>query len=104
MVGVAAIVVPRFAGLALHDVIALWTIFFGLSMSHAAFFMRRGLKVFGLLYALVGLAILFVPLPQQPSPLCLHGTMGWLYGLELIGFGVYLKITAKPATTDQDAL
>lgn len=74
--------------------------FYGCALHAAAFFMPRGVKLFGwLILALAGAALLTLAILEADSSALLnHLLMGFFFGVLHLAYGVYLYITEKRKT------
>lgn len=77
--------------------IVLWMLFYGCALSAAGFFMPRGIKLFGWLYLLLAVVLLFGLWPQwlKLSVQENHLVMGALFGAVHLAYGIYLHFTEK---------
>ncbi len=78
---------------------ALWMILYGGALHAAGFFMRRGLKLFGWIYLLLGIACLFLnefELMSWFNESRAHLLMGWAFGVNHLAYGLYLRMTSEP--------
>ncbi len=78
---------------------ALWMILYGGALHAAGFFMRRGLKLLGWIYLLLGIACLFLnefELMSWFNESRVHFLMGWAFGLNHLAYGLYLRMTSEP--------
>ncbi len=78
-----------------------WMMLFGIASHAAGFFMPRGMKTFGWLFALLGAALfLYVGSRGQnaglPSLRLAHLVMGAAFGGLHLAYGLYLAATEKP--------
>ena len=76
----------------------IWLVLYGCAAHAAGFFMRRGMKLFGVILGLLGVALLvFVNSGSYaaglPSLSVAHLVMGVLFGGSHIAFGLYLSVT-----------
>ena len=89
-----------------HDSIrlaALWMILYGGALHSAGFFMRRGLKLLGWIYLILGsLCLLFQESGQIPwlNESRAHLLMGWAFGVNNLAYGLYLRLTSEPLETE----
>ena len=89
-----------------HDsirLVALWMILYGGALHSAGFFMRRGLKLLGWIYLILGsLCLLFQESGQIPwlNESRAHLIMGWAFGVNNLAYGLYLRLTSEPRETE----
>jgi hypothetical protein len=79
--------------------VALWMILYGAALHSAGFFMRRGLKLFGWIYLILGTLCLCAQQIGQIQWLNeshAHLVMGWAFGVNNLAYGLYLKLTSEP--------
>ncbi len=78
---------------------ALWMILYGAALHSAGFFMRRGLKLLGWGYLILGSLCLcaqeFGQLPWLNNSQA-HLLMGWAFGVNNLAYGLYLRLTSEP--------
>ncbi len=82
---------------------ALWMILYGGALHSAGFFMRRGLKLLGWIYILLGgLCLLFQESGQISwlNESQAHLVMGWAFGVNNLAYGLYLRLTSEPRETE----
>ena len=88
---------------ALFWVPAVWAVFYGCALHAAGFFTSRGLRLFGWLFIMAGMAVLFWLLAshRQDFPDASwqqsHWLMGFLFGFLQLAYGVYLYFTEESA-------
>lgn len=78
---------------------ALWMILYGGAVHSAGFFMRRGLKLLGWIYLILGsLCLFFQESGQIPwlNESRAHLVMGWAFGFNHLAYGLYLRLTSEP--------
>lgn len=77
--------------------IVIWMLFYGCALCAAGFFMPRGIKLFGWLYLLLAVVMLFVLWPQwlKLSVQENHLVMGAVFGGVHLAYGIYLHFTEK---------
>ena len=77
----------------------LWMISYGGGIHAAGFFMRRGLKLLGCLFIVLGFICVagngLANVPLQYDSMA-HWVMGGVFGLGNLLYGIYLKVTAEP--------
>jgi hypothetical protein len=73
----------------------LWALFYGCALHSAGFFMPRGVKLFGWVYILGTVAIVFGILIIKPPSFSAHWMMGFLFGVLHLGYGAYLYLSEK---------
>lgn len=80
-----------------YELLLLWLLLYGLAVNAAGFFMRRGIRLFGGLMALLGLALGGWFLYQGPpaAGAAAHLWMGALFGGPHLAYGIYLYFTEK---------
>jgi hypothetical protein len=74
--------------------VPIWSLFYGLALHAAGFFMPRGIKWFGWAFIIAGLGLLFklaVSIPR--GDYFPHLLMGVLFGASHLAYGVYLYFT-----------
>ncbi len=78
-----------------YELILLWLLLYGLGVNAAGFFMRRGIRLFGGLMALVALALggYFLWGAAPPGGAAAHLWMGALFGAPHLAYGIYLYFT-----------
>ncbi|MDB4668625.1 hypothetical protein OAF50_01730 [bacterium] len=82
---------------------ALWIILYGGALHAAGFFMRRGIRLLGWIFVIIGsLCLCFHELEQT---LWLNGKhahllMGWAFGANNLMYGLYLKLTSEPLDSE----
>ena len=78
-----------------------WMGIYGLGLNAAGFFMPRGIRWFGFAFvALAGgfsLASVLPGPPAQPAPWA-HGLMTLTFGFGHLAYGIYLRVTERPAS------
>ena len=77
----------------------LWMISYGGGIHAAGFFMRRGLKLLGCLFIVLGfICVVGNGLANVPWLVdsTAHWVMGGVFGLGNLLYGIYLKVTAEP--------
>lgn len=82
---------------------ALWMILYGGALHSAGFFMRRGLKLLGWSYLILGSLCLFCQESGQVEWLNesrAHLVMGWAFGVNNLIYGLYLRLTSEPRKTE----
>ncbi|HIG27952.1 MAG TPA: hypothetical protein EYQ50_09195 [Verrucomicrobiales bacterium] len=94
LIGAAAVVEPEIQLVAFW-IPALWMTLFGCAIHAAGFFMSRGIKLFGWLFILLGMAVFsgFVATDHQPTTAQLHLLMGTVFGGGHFAYGIYLHFT-----------
>jgi hypothetical protein len=78
---------------------ALWIILYGGALHAAGFFMRRGIRLLGWIFVIIGsLCLCFHELEQTPwlNEKHAHLLMGWAFGANNLMYGLYLKLTSEP--------
>ncbi len=78
---------------------ALWIILYGGALHAAGFFMRRGIRLLGWIFVIIGsLCLCFHELEQTPwlNGKHAHLLMGWAFGANNLMYGLYLKLTSEP--------
>jgi len=81
----------------------LWMISYGGGIHAAGFFMRRGLKLLGCLFIVLGFICVAgnglgnVPWLDDSTA---HWVMGGVFGLGNLLYGIYLKVTAEPLAAE----
>lgn len=78
---------------------ALWIILYGGALHAAGFFMRRGIRLLGWIFVVIGsLCLCFHELEQTPwlNGKHAHLLMGWAFGANNLMYGLYLKLTSEP--------
>jgi hypothetical protein len=78
---------------------ALWIILYGGALHAAGFFMRRGIRLLGWIFVIIGsLCLFFHELEQTPwlNGKHAHLLMGWAFGANNLMYGLYLKLTSEP--------
>lgn len=83
--------------------IALWMILYGGALHAAGFFMKRGLKLMGWGFVIIGsLCLCFHEMRQVPWLNGNHGhlLMGCTFGANNLVYGLYLKLTSEPLVTE----
>ncbi len=75
----------------------IWMVCYGSGLHAAGFFMRRGIKLLGWIFVILGSALGLTAISQQGlrSPAAGHYAMGIFFGLMHVGCGVYLYFTEK---------
>ena len=82
---------------------ALWIILYGGALHAAGFFMRRGIRLLGWIFVIIGsLFLCFHELEQTPwlNGKHAHLLMGWAFGANNLMYGLYLKLTSEPLDTE----
>ena len=82
---------------------AFWLILYGGALHAAGFFMRRGIKLLGCLYVLIGLFVMSFSassILQEINENAAHWLMGLGFGVVNLAYGTYLKLTLKPLDTE----
>ncbi len=85
-----------------HDsirLIALWMVLYGAALHAAGFFMRRGLKLVGWIFVILGcICLCFHTLGEVTwlDEAHAHWVMGWAFGANHLAYGLYLKLTPEP--------
>jgi hypothetical protein len=75
-------------------VIPVWSLFYGLALHAAGFFMPRGIKWFGWAFILLGLSLLIkLPSVMDMTGYPPHLLMGVLFGVSHLAYGIYLYFT-----------
>lgn len=76
---------------------AIWMLFYGCGLCAAGFFMQRSIKLFGWIFVLCGLVLLFcmIVLPQLRTLTTANGAMGLFFGAFHLAFGIYLFFTER---------
>jgi len=72
--------------------ILFWLFLYGCAANSAAFFMTRGMKLFGWLFIATGCFVLTVGTRWDFSP---HLLMAATFGVLHLAYGIYLYITEK---------
>jgi hypothetical protein len=78
---------------------AVWAVFYGCALHAAGFFTSRGLRLFGWLFIMAGMAFLFGLrlIHRQDFPAASwqqsHWLMGFLFGFLQLAYGIYLYFT-----------
>lgn len=74
-----------------------WMLFYGCGLYAAGFFMQRSIKLFGWIFILCGLALLFCvfSLTRFRSIEVAHEMMGLFFGAFHLAFGIYLFFTER---------
>jgi hypothetical protein len=83
----------------------LLAVFYGLALHSAGFFTLRGLRLLGWLFLGVSLPLLVVspaiigamPAVKNPGSQWAHLSMGAMFGLLQLAYGIYLYFTERPA-------
>jgi hypothetical protein len=78
---------------------ALWMILYGSALHSAGFFMRRGIRLLGWIFVLIGVIYLVINGLGGVSLLDksqVHWVMGSVFGLGNLLYGIYLRLTAEP--------
>lgn len=73
----------------------LWVILYGCGLHSAAFFMPRGMRLFGSILVALGSAFLAFGWLARPGSAYGHLVMGVNFGLLHLAYGVYLRVTEK---------
>jgi hypothetical protein len=78
----------------------IWMVLYGLGLYAASFFMPRGIRLFGWVFFLSGLAALVILAIKNavgafPPLIYAHGLMGAFFGLGHLAYGTYLYLTEK---------
>jgi hypothetical protein len=78
----------------------IWMVLYGFGLYSAAFFMPRGIRLFGWLFFLGGLALLVLLAinwisGSVPPFLYAHWLMGFFFGILHLAYGAYLYLTEK---------
>ena len=86
---------------------ALWIILYGGALHAAGFFMRRGIRLLGWIYVIIGcLSLLLHELELIPflNENNVHWYANWLmgvgFGANNLAYGLYLKLTTEPLETE----
>ena len=82
---------------------ALWIILYGGALHAAGFFMRRGIRLLGWIFVIIGsLCLCFHELEQTPwlNGKHAHLLMGWAFGANNLMYGLYLKLTSEPLDSE----
>jgi hypothetical protein len=80
---------------------AVWAVFYGCALHAAGYFTSRGFRLFGWLFIIAGMAVLFWLLAahRQDFPDASwkesHWLMGIIFGLLQLAYGIYLYLTEK---------
>ncbi len=80
--------------------VMIWLLLYGCALNAAGFFMRRGIRLLGWIFAFCGLGVMLLPAladdlaPAWPN-LVMAGTFGGLH----LAYGIYLYFTEKPDKT-----
>jgi len=88
------------------QLVALWMVLYGGALHAAGFFMRRGLKLMGWIFVVIGSLSLFfheldkLGLMSWISGDHAHLLMGWAFGANNLIYGLYLKLTTEPLDTE----
>jgi hypothetical protein len=72
-----------------------WVILYGCAINAAAFFMPRGMKLFGWVFIVGGCALFACGIPDMSRATAGHGIMGFFFGALHLAYGVYLYFTEK---------
>lgn len=72
-----------------------WVILYGCAINAAAFFMPRGMKLFGWIFIAGGCALFACGIQDLSRPAFAHGIMGFFFGALHLAYGVYLYFTEK---------
>ncbi|MCX8157647.1 MAG: hypothetical protein N3J91_14580 [Verrucomicrobiae bacterium] len=80
-----------------YELLLLWLLLYGLALNAAGFFMRRGIRLFGGLMALLGLALggYFLHAGPPAAGAGAHLWAGALFGGPHLAYGIYLYFTEK---------
>ena len=82
---------------------ALWLILYGGALHAAGFFMRRGIKLLGWFYVVVGCLCLILR-GTELMPFLNENTAHWFMGIGFgginVAYGFYLKLTVEPLDTE----
>jgi len=78
----------------------IWMVLYGLALYGAGFFMPRGIRLFGWLFLLSGLATLVMltiknTVSTFPPLIYAHYLMGFFFGVLHLAYGIYLYLTEK---------
>ncbi|MBC8325146.1 MAG: hypothetical protein H8E27_05930 [Verrucomicrobia subdivision 3 bacterium] len=79
--------------------IALWMVLYGGALHASGFFMRRGLKLAGWIFVVLGsICLCFHTLGEVVwlDEAHAHWVMGWAFGANHLAYGLYLKLTPEP--------
>ena len=82
---------------------ALWIILYGGALHAAGFFMRRGIRLLGWIFVIIGsLCLCFHELEQTTwlNGKHAHLLMGWAFGANNLMYGLYLKLTSEPLDSE----
>jgi hypothetical protein len=85
-------------GAAAWIVAPAWITIYGCALHAAAFFMQRGIKLFGWILILAGCGLLIVT-PSMPGLQQAQATnylMGFFFGVLHLAYGIYLYFTERP--------
>ena len=82
---------------------AAWMILFGCGLAAAGFFMRRGIKLFGVVFVAGGVVLLAMILGSSDGVSAItlksaHWIMGGTFGGLHLLYGAYLSLTEKPTS------
>lgn len=101
---------PLLVGLALglilgpnpYFLVLLWTLFYGLALHAAGFFMPRGIRLFGWGFLLTGLVLsgfflksFYLPGENENRNISPHLLMGIIFGGSHLAYGIYLYFTEQ---------
>lgn len=80
-----------------YELILLWLLLYGLAVHAAGFFMRRGIRLFGGLMALLSLGLggYFLWAGPPAAGAQAHLWMGALFGAPHLAYGIYLYFTEQ---------
>ena len=78
----------------------IWMVLYGLALYGAGFFTPRGIRLFGWLFMLSGLAVLVIltiksTVSTFPPLIYAHYLMGFFFGVLHLAYGAYLYLTEK---------
>ena len=82
--------------LALASLIALWTLLYGCGLHAAAFFMQRGMRCFAWIFIITGAMFLLLQMVERSIAVDVRSaslTMGLVFGVSHLLYGVYLRMT-----------
>lgn len=73
----------------------IWIVLYGCASHAAGFFMRRGIRLFGWMTIVGGVAAFFAIAPVLPAALAGHAVMGLFFGVLHLAYGIYLLFTEQ---------
>ncbi len=74
-----------------------WIVLYGCAVHAAGFFMPRGIRLFGIILALVGCGLAAFALPTEPDAYFAHNAMAACFGGLHLAYGLYLSFTETRA-------